>query len=301
MFAAGLLAAPTHDLVAAASASGRPQECTVADSAATRATRGNRSQGSWAQARLPKLNRYCHLISRAQARLERAPDSARAAALEADKLVPNRAASQVVLARTALRLGRIDEALSAFDLALQRDPHSVDQPLAMHDLATAQWRGGRHVQALATYRMLVPRVDLMGSRSKRARVLLEAAHLAMHVIAQGGSASLDETLAYLREAARDPHQELQIDVALSLVLALDRAGKSTQADALLGDIAATSWVDGADPTALHLSADHFAMLALALERSDRQRADAFWQRFLDQHDGKWHEVAARRRERLSRR
>jgi len=106
----------------------------------------------------------------------------------------------------------------------------------------------------------------------------------------------------MRRSTRDPNQELRIDIALALVLALDRAGKSTQADAILGDVvAAADWADNTDPSALHLSSDHFALVALALERTDRERAEAFWQRFLDQHDGHWREAAERRRQRLGQR
>ena len=81
--------------------------------------------------------------------------------------------------------------------------------------------------------MLVPRASLLPSRELRALVLLEAAHATMAVAekAKDSAQHLDEALAYLREAARDPHHRVKLDIALSLVLALDRAGRRTQADA----------------------------------------------------------------------
>jgi len=272
------------DLVAAAAASGRPAECLPVRMGATGARHG-RPASVWARARHPKLQRYCHLIARAHTRLSHSSREAREAALAADKLVPGRAAPQVVLGRCAVRDGDAKGALAAFAEALKRDPRAVEQPLAMHDLALAHWRAGKLTDALATYRVLVPRSTLLPSRERRAQVLLEAAHVAMAVAARapkGTTRNLEEALAYLREAARDPHQAQRLDVGLSLVLALDRAGRRAQANAVLAEQRGTeSWAarDGTDY--LGSPAELPALRALALERTQPVQAGQHWQQYLD--------------------
>jgi len=204
----------------------------------------------------------------------------------ADKLLPGRAAPQVVLGRCALRDDDVKGALAAFDKALKRDPRAVEQPLAMHDLALAYWRAGKLTEALATYRILVPRASLLPSRASRARVLLEAAHVASAVAAQdpkGTARNLTEALAYLREAARDPHQAHRLDVGLSLVLALDRAGRRAQANAVLAEQRGTeAWAERDTTETLGAPAELEALRALALERTKPGQAAKHWKRYLSQ-------------------
>src|SRR5258706_15799622 len=102
-------AAAAHaDLAAAATASGRPPECVPV-------TRGQAS--IWAMARQPKLARYCQLLARAQARLDGETDAALVAARAAEEILPGRAAAMVAIGRAALRLGKLNDALAAFDEA----------------------------------------------------------------------------------------------------------------------------------------------------------------------------------------
>jgi Tfp pilus assembly protein PilF len=250
-------------------------------------TRGRHSRAAsvWAQARHPKLQRYCNLLARAHTRLDRAPSEARQGALAADKLLPGRAAPQVVVARCALRDGDTKAALAAFELALKRDPRAVEQPLAMHDLAVTQWRAGQLKEALATYRILAPRASLLPSRSTRAEVLLQAAHLAMATAAREPDRTarhLVEALAYLREAARDPHQAHRLHIALSLVLALDRAGQRAQANAVLAEQRATAaWAKRSSTDTLAPPEDLDALRALALEQAQPVQAAGHWKRYLD--------------------
>jgi len=245
-----------------------------------------RAASVWTLARHPKLQRYCNLLSRAHARLDRAPDEARQGAVAADKLLPGRAAPQVVIARCALRDGDIKTALAAFELALKRDPRAVEQPLAMHDLAMTRWRSGQLAEALATYRILVPRASLLPSRTTRARVLLEAAHVAIATAARKPDLTtrhLTEALAYLREAAHDPHQAHRLDIALSLVLALDRAGRRVQANAVLAEQrSAEAWAGRQPADYLAAPEDLDALRALALERTRPARAAQHWKRYLDE-------------------
>jgi tetratricopeptide (TPR) repeat protein len=284
------------DLVAAAAATNRPVEC--------RPVRRDRAEGRisvWDDARAPALRRYCQLLGRAQARLDSAPDDAAAAAAEAQKLLPGRAAPIVVLARAAMRGGDTGEALQLFEQALGLDAQSVEHPGALHDLGIARMKSGKLREALDTYRLLVPRVSLLPTREERARVLLEAAHVSMALAAEGeqGGSLLDEALAYLREASRDPHQPLRVDVALSLVLALDRAGRREQADAVLAEQAgAAAWEENAGTPSYLPKADEVVLLrALALERTDAAAAAAAYQRYLESATGRWAAAARARLER----
>jgi hypothetical protein len=113
----------------------------------------------------------------------------------------------------------------------------------------------------------------------------------MTVAANGTDAAksarnFEEALAFLREAARDPHHALQLDVSLSLVLALDRAGKTEQADALLSEQRGTvAWAQREAPDYVASRADALALEALALEAqalepADQARAADAWRAFL---------------------
>jgi tetratricopeptide (TPR) repeat protein len=285
------------ELVAAAAATGRPPECRPLQGSAMSSAEG----AIWNQARRPELRRYCHLVARAQARLDSDPAAAQVAAKEAAKLLPRRAAPLVVQAQAAFARGKAREALTAFDKALALDPRSVEQPRALHDLARTRLLLGRHADALASYRVLVPRAALMPSRAQRARVLLEAAHVAMTLATSSDAPrQLDEALAYLREAARDPHPSHRRMVTLSFALALDRAGRSEQAEALLAELpraggaalALTSGAEGPGARArrdnVHLpnADEQRALEALALERDDARRAADAWRRYLDSPGGR---------------
>ena len=260
---------PQTDLVAAAAASGRPAECMP---------KQDKASNVWATAQVPNLPRYCFLLARAHARLQHDASGAEKLAREADKALPGRAAPHVVIARAKLKRFDHKLALASFNTALERDPRAVEQPLAMMDLARAQVRQGLLEKALATYRVLVPRASLLPSRTMRARVLLEAAHVSMAV-----SNSVSEALAYLREAARDQHHALRTDVALSLVLALDRAGRRAQADAVLTEQRSLrSWLKGGEQPSYLVDRHERAVLrGLALERSDPATARVRYQAYLD--------------------
>ncbi|WP_437689217.1 hypothetical protein [Sorangium sp. So ce176] len=266
------------DLVAAAAAAGRPPEC----SARTRRAIA-RGPSVWERARAPELPRYCDLLARGQAQLGGNPEAARESARLAAQILPGHAAPQVLLARAALALGSAEDAARAFDSARQIDPRSVEDPHTLHDLARSLARTGKRDEALAMYRALVPRIDLLGAADQRALVLLEAAHLSMAAAGaaastaaastaaaggaarppagargEGARADLDEAIAYLREARQRSQSQLARDVTLSLALALDRAGDRAQADAALeGDVAGAA-ARAADPHAGTAAREHAA-------------------------------------------
>ncbi len=223
LLATTIAAHAPSDLVAAAAASSQPAICRA----------GKRQRTLWQRARRPSVRRYCRLLSRAQVRLKSDPDQAKKDATAADQLVKGTAAPQVLLARLALAEGDAKAALAAFELAQKRDPRSIDPPAAMHALARAQRKAGKHVDALATYRVLVPRIALLPGRAQRAQVLLEATYAALESAPAERRAA--EALAYLREASRDSYHALRTDVAITLALVLDLAGRHAQADAVIAD------------------------------------------------------------------
>lgn len=282
-------------LLAAAASSGRPRECAAA-------RRGlARGPSVWEIARVPNLQRYCDLVARAQAQLSSAPDEARATARLADEALPGRASPAVVRARASLALDDVAEAARGFAEARAIDPRSLEEPATMHDLARAHARTGKRDEALAVYRALVPRVDLLPTADRRVSVLLEAAHASMDAEGRAASgktdaAHLDEAIAYLREARQRPPTQYAGDVLLSLGLALDRAGQKDQAEAVLAEVARTGARPGgagavaAGPRAAldYLAApeDRLALEALAAEGNDRAAAIKAWEAFLAGPAGK---------------
>jgi len=260
----------------------------------------------WESAREPNLARYCDQIARAQTELAAQPKAAKKAAIEAEQALPGRAAPQVVLARAELALGGLDAAAQAFARARAIEPRSVEEPGTMHDLARVLARTGKRDEALAVYRALVPRIDLLGTPDRRVSVLIEAAHLSMAAEAAGTATTptdvgkkgartpLDEAAAYLREARQRPATSLSGDVLLSLALVLDRAGVREQADAALveaqrsGDADRFRSTNGKPraPDYLAATEDAIAIAALAAERSDRIEAQKAWEAFLAGAGGK---------------
>lgn len=321
--AAGLVfprpvAPSVSSLTAAAAASGRPRECL---SSSRRAL----SQGPsvWERARVPTLQKYCDMLSRARAQLSSNPDLSRQAAQEAEKALPGKAAPRVALARAALALGDLEGAAKEFLAAKKIDPRSVEDPSTMHDLARVLRKTGKRDEALTVYRALVPRVDLLSSTELRVSVLLEAAHASMAAYssdperekadrpaAKGDSrvpdlkaSPLDEAIAYLREAKQRPPTMLANDVALTLVLALDRAGEREAADAALADAHRTgARVRRSSLDYLSSGDEKLALEALVLEGSDRAAAIGSWEAYLATPAGKgpWATAARARLDALKR-
>ncbi|MCC6557545.1 MAG: hypothetical protein IT372_31725 [Polyangiaceae bacterium] len=281
-------------LLAAAAAAGRPPECAAGLRRAVA-----RGPCVWERARVPGLVRYCDLVARAQAQLAASPEAAQESARLAEKALPGRAAPAVILGRAALALGAPADAARELARARALDPRSVEGPPTMHDLARALLKTGKRDEALAVYRALVPRIDLLGALDKRIAVLLEAAHVSMAAAAahgeaareapkagaEKGTAPLDEAIAYLREARQRPPTQLLGDVMLSLVLVLDRSGDRAQADAALGDAAETA-AQARSFDYLAAEEDRLALEALALERSDPAAAAGRWEAFLAGAGGK---------------
>jgi hypothetical protein len=152
----------------------------------------------------------------------------------------------------------------------------------------------------------VLRIDLLSSTELRVSVLLEAAHASMAAVSADGKGDakgegllkanpLDEAIAYLREAKQRPPTMLANDVALSLVLALDRGGESEAADAALADAHRTgARVRKSSLDYLSVTDEKLALESLVLEGSDRAAAIKSWEAYLATPAGKGPWAAAAR-------
>lgn len=256
----------------------------------------------WQLARTPELGRYCDLVARAKSQLATDPKAALASAKEADAALPGRAAPRVLLARAAFAQGKIDDAAKDFEAARALDARSVEDPPTMHDLAQVLRKTGKLDDAVVVYRALVPRIDLLAPADRRVAVLLEAAHVSMAVAAKtsaatpGSKPSLDEAIAYLREARQRPPTALANDVLVSLALVLDRSGDRVQADAVLAEAhAPASDTRTTAPDYLVASEDKLCLDALQAAPAD---AAKLWEQFLAGPGGKgpWATAARSRSE-----
>jgi len=279
-------------LTTAANASGRPRECDGASRGAARASRVT----IWDSARFPQLARYCDLISRAHARLVQAPLAALDAATVADRILPGRAAPSIVIGRVNVALRRWDDALAAFERARSADARSVDDPAALHALATAQRQAGRLPAAIDTYRVLVPRLGLVPDVDTRAAILLEAAGL---VGASPGD-GLREAVSLLNEARAQPASSLDADVLAMLALALDRTGATEQASEVTRSLSARGLrltPPGGDEgkyTYLADTDEALAMYAISTERQDAKKSLEAWEKFVTRTKSEpWREHARR--------
>lgn len=244
----------------------------------------------WQLARTPELGRYCDLVARAKSQLAADPKAAATSAKDADAALPGRAAPRVLLARAAFALGKVDDAAKDFEAARAIDARSVEDPPTMHDLAEVLRKTGKLDEALAVYRALVPRIDLLAPADRRVLVLLEAAHVSMAVAGKnppptaGSKPSLDEAIAYLREARQRPPTALSNDVLVSLALALDRSGDRIQADAILAEAhAPASDTRPAAPDYLAAAEDKLCLDALQAAPTD---AAKIWDAYLAGPGGK---------------
>ena len=265
----------------------RPAEC---------ADDGGRRPNVWERAKSPELRRYCDLLASASSKLagpSPLPAAALEAASQADRTMPGRGAPLVLEGRALAALGRLPEALAALSEGKARDPRSCDDPLALLALARVLAGTGHTADASGAYRALLPRAAALPG-ADRTLVAVEAGLVAM----DAGPGGLDEATADLREALREAGQsDAERFIVLALALALDRAGKSEEAAALLGERSrgdprnvVGSWVPRAGVPVS--PAEAAALCALALERLDPAGARDQWEEHLRAAPGgRWAEHA----------
>jgi hypothetical protein len=165
-------------------------------------------------------------LARGYARLSRAPALALLAAEEAERAATGRAGPEVLAGRAQFALGRYAQAYEHFARARKRASRSLEAPRALHDYAASALAANHEKEALAAYRLLVPRAGLLARANDRQRAYLEAALLAM---AQG-EAQLPEAVGYVSEARRRRGPPGMSDIVLgTLALALDRQGRHEEA------------------------------------------------------------------------
>ncbi len=155
------------NLAAQATASSRPKECAPSGKRAKKIT-------VWQRVRFPKLVPYCDHVARAHALLQSDPAGALAAADAADKAWPGKPGASVARGRALLAQNKAREALSAFDAAQKLDAEAIADPISMRDFARALVIDGRTKEAAETYRVLVPRTQLLDADA-RAHTLLRSA------------------------------------------------------------------------------------------------------------------------------
>jgi len=180
------------------------------------------------------------------------------------------------------------------------DPRSLDAPTVLREAADAARRAGAHDVAHSLYRRVVPLAEHLADRRERVRVLLEAGHVEMTTRrASGGTSSLDEALGLLRSASTIAQGRERLDVALSLALCLDRAGRMDLANALLTSTPGLSrWADS--PAYAVAAEDRLALRALALEKSNPAESRMLLADLLSRvAPGAWRDVLVTRLARLA--
>jgi hypothetical protein len=280
------------DLSALARASGRPEEC----GGTARLTR-------WDRARTPGLGAYCDALTLGYAALSTSLDAAVQAAERADATLPGHAAPHVLAARAEVRRAQWQKAWDEFSRARAISEKSLEAPGALRDYAVAALHTAHAAEALAAYRTLVPRAELLGDAREESAVLVEAAAL---VTAQGKSA-LSEALGYLGEARRRTKEPGMRDVVLAeLALTLSRADRKSEADGIASESSGPTWLEaertrisqGKPSTVPLLPVGELdAMIAVLAERTDRDLAIERWQSYLASEAGKSSPFAAMARAR----
>ena len=263
--------AHSPSLNAAAIASVRPRECS-----SVVGVWGPLSGGTnvWAAARDPRLVDYCELLARGFGQLNLSPKAAQATADLADAASPGHAGPWVLKGRALVLGGAYGEAHAAFARALAQDPRSLEEPATMRAWAQALAHSDRPVEALAVYRALGPRLALLPTLEERGRVFIEGAELAFSL----GPSSLDDGIAFLAEARRLGVREQEWRVGSELALALDRAGRSSEAQSLAVDLTRRFRVA---PKGANLPGEQeTAATAFVLETSDPRGASSLWEKYL---------------------
>jgi tetratricopeptide (TPR) repeat protein len=203
----------------------RPSECNFLP--------GERGANVWERAKVPELRRYCDLVASGFAKL--APGSRMVAEVvqiadHADALVPGRAAPMLLKGRALCRLGRFPEARVALAAAHDRDDRALDDPAALLAWARSLEATGDALLAAGAYRTLLPRAEAL-SLADRGVAYLGAGMLAM----SRGEGGLGEAIAILRQARHESQDLLHAAASFELALALDRAGDSGEAVAVLAE------------------------------------------------------------------
>jgi hypothetical protein len=298
--------APSVDLAALARSSERPEECAAETEAET---------GVWDRARAPGLDEYCDALVLGYAALTSNPSLAKVRATVAERERPGSDPPLLLTARANHALGDERTAFDEFETVRKRSPRTLERLGALVDYAHAALETGHFPEALAAYRVLVPRVALLDGGCTRARILVEASMLTM----REGRAHLADAIGTLNEARQVVTcPELRDAVLASLALALSRQGRAAEADGVVSETdgpygleaerereqaksAAGIAPPSKSPPPAH---ERFvalppgeldAMIAILAEHHDRELALERWQSYAESEAGKRGPFAAHAR------
>jgi tetratricopeptide (TPR) repeat protein len=294
-----LLGAPgLVSLTTLAAASPRPAVCRPAS--------GPNAGELWSRARRERAQRFCVLLSRGYARLERAPVEALELAQKAGAILPHEVEARVLAGRAALRLGEAERARAALSGSVTAPGRPLGDVSALRELGVALTQTGQLAEAAAIYRVLVPRVDFVKDGVFVRTAVLEAAAALMAT----GAPGVAEAALYLAEARRtEPIPGLQDLTVALFAVALDRDGKSDQAGVALEELS-SAWalerflsererarvagsisLESASATGFRdrapmlVDGELHAAIALASTRKDAKLAAIHWAAFLESRAG----------------
>jgi hypothetical protein len=148
------------------------------------------------------LGRRCRELSRAQALLVSAPQKARERAASLLAQAPEFAEARVLHGRASLRTGDTRTALLELLPLLADDAASVADPSTLLDGGRAALAEKDLASAARFYRALGSRAALLPDRSQQVVGYIEIAATLLASASANEKASVDDVLAYLREARR---------------------------------------------------------------------------------------------------
>ncbi len=244
----------------------------------------------WESAKLPALSAHC---SKLQLGLKSVSEGAFGPALDyankAELDTPGQAGPWVLRGGAYARWERFKDSVAAFEKAKSINARALDDAETLDDYGAALVRLGKTDEARKIYRALLPRVGgpqgLCGPRTEcdaAGLAYLTAGALAL----EGGTTTLDEAVAILREARAKAEQgkDVRRMATLALALALDRRGDVDQAKELTTDVAKTKGIPSEVPSEvsgrLPSPEEGTAMRAIGLEASDPAAALEAWKSYV---------------------
>lgn len=229
----------------------------------------------WELSRRAEPLRRCRELARAQALLLGAPEKALARADALLHEAPEFSEARVLHGRASFRVGDSKTALAELSVLLAPDAAAAADPLALLDGGRAALVQNDVASAARFYRTLGSRAALLPERRQQVVAYLE---IAATLLAEGG-ASIDEVLAYLREARRRSAGSGFSGLCAALTalawVASGREAEGQGALAELGDIDELARLEGRKAVWLPDGMFH-ALLGLSLENS---RPDAAQERY----------------------
>jgi tetratricopeptide (TPR) repeat protein len=262
--------------------SGRPPEC---------ASLVGLDANAWERAKSPELREYCDLVASALSKLSgtsimAAP--ALEAARKAQDLLPGHAAARALEGRALVALGQAPEAVVAFRDSLTRDAHVLDDPATLLAWARALARIGRRDEASSAYRILLPRSSSLSS-AERASATAEGGLVFMSSGPAGIDEAIASFRDAMKQG--DGETALLSALALALAndrRGAREEARSLVADRVRGD--PRVWLSSAKAreTLSVAPSERTALVAYALQATRGPDARQAWQQYLaEAPDSPW--------------